>query len=224
MSESPVADQGLEQLLEAMCDVCRRLHGRNLLAAADGNVSVRLDDGRIAITPSGVPKARLEPHQMAYLSPAGDRLAGCPSSERLMHLAIYATCPAARAVVHAHPPTAIAWSVARPDWATLPEDVLPEVVLGVGAIPIVPYARPGTADVGDGLVPHVRDHRALILARHGAVSWGETLEEAYSGIERIEHVAQILRAAQELGALTRLPAEEMRALARARAAIGPRTL
>ena len=165
-----------------MCNVCRRLHDRNLLAAADGNVSLRLADGRIAITPSGVNKATIRPEHIAFMSVSGSVLSGHPSSERLMHLAIYGACPDARAVVHAHPPTAIAWTIARPDWTELPGDILPEVVLGVGSIPIVPYARPGTDAVGAALLPSLPRSRALILARHGVVCWGETLAEGYDGI------------------------------------------
>jgi len=214
----------LDAVLEDVCDVCRRLHARNLVAAADGNVSVRLGDGRIAITPAGAVKSRLQPSQMALLEADGTVVRGAPSSERLMHLAIYRARPDARAVVHAHPPTAIAWTVARPDLRELPADVLPEVMLAVGAIPVVPYARPGTAAVGDGLLPHLARRRLLILARHGAVCWGESLEEAYNGMERVEHVAQILKAAHELGGVTPLPPGELAALAQVRAALGPRVL
>ena len=211
-------------LLSAICEAGRRLHARNLLAAADGNVSVRLDDGRIAITPSGVAKARLEPGDMAFLAPDGAILAGRPSTERLMHLAVYGACPEARAVVHAHPPTAIAWSLARPDLAFLPSDALPEVILAAGSIPIVPYARPGTAAMGERLLPFLPEHRLLILARHGALAWGESLEEAVNGLERLEHVCQILKAALELGGARPLPEDELQALRQARREGGRRLL
>ena len=210
--------------LEAICDVCRRLHARNLLAAADGNVSVLLEDGRIAITPSGVPKQRARPGDLAYLSRAGAVLEGRPSTDRLMHLAIYQACPEARAVIHAHPPTAIAWSLARPELEFLPADALPEVILAAGSIPLVPYARPGTAAMGEQLLPFLPGHRLLILARHGALAWGETLEEAYNGMERLEHVCQILKSAQELGGASPLPPAELRALRQARLRGGPRLL
>jgi L-fuculose-phosphate aldolase len=214
----------LPSVAAEVCEVCRWLHGRNLLAAADGNVSVRLADGRIVITPSGVSKARLRPEQIAVLAEDGSVVSGQPSSERLMHLAIFRACPDARAIVHAHPPTAIAWTVAQPERTELPVDVLPEVILGVGAIPIVTYARPGTEAVGASLLPYLPQHRALILARHGAVCWGQSLVEAYNGIERIEHVALILKAAHELGSVTALPAAEVVALYQMRAALGPRIL
>jgi len=211
-------------VLSDICDAGRRLHARNLLAAADGNVSVRLGDGRIAITPSGVAKARLEPGDLAFLGEDGAVLEGRPSTERLMHLAVYGACPEARAVVHAHPPTAIAWSLARPDLAFLPADALPEVILAAGSIPFVPYARPGTAAMGDVLLPFLPAHRLLILARHGALAWGESLEEAVNGLERLEHVCQILKAALELGGARPLPEAELQALRQARLKAGRRLL
>ena len=100
--------------------------------------------------------------------------------------------------------------------------MLPEVALGVGRIPIVPYARPGTDAVGAALKPLLPRHRALLLARHGAVCWGETLDEGYDGMERIEHVAQILKSAIELGGLTALPAAELAALDAMRQSLGDR--
>lgn len=210
------------EILLSLCEACRRLHDRNLLAAGDGNLSARLPDGRIAMTPSGVAKAWITPEDFSFLQPDGTVLEGCPSSERLMHLAIYAACPEARVVVHAHPPTAIAWTLARPELKALPAEALPEVILGAGAIPIAPYARPGTAALGEALKPFLPAHRLLVMARHGAVCWGEDVAEATGGIERLEHVAQILKAAVELGGLSPLPDTELEALRRLRAQLGPR--
>ena len=102
-----------DTLLDALLDAGRRLHAAGLLAASDGNLSVRLPNGLIAMTPSGVPKARLRREDLAHLTLEGEVVAGHPSSERAMHLAIYRAVPEARAVVHAHPPTAIAWTLAR---------------------------------------------------------------------------------------------------------------
>lgn len=211
-----------EAILESLCEACRRLHARNLLAAGDGNLSARLSDGRIAMTPSGVAKAWITPADFALLALDGTVLRGAPSSERLMHLAIYQACPEARAVVHAHPPTAVAWTVARPELEEIPCDALPEVILGAGTIPLVPYARPGTQALADALRPYLPTHRLLVMARHGAVCWGEDAAEAAGGIERLEHVAQILKAAVELGGLSALPPEEVDALRRMRSGLGPR--
>lgn len=212
------------ELLEGICDICVRLHGRNLLAAGDGNISLLLEDGRVVITPTGVSKARLKPADMAFLNLDGSVISGRPSTERLMHLAVYRACPKARSVVHAHPPTAIAWTVARPELHDLPSEGLPEVILAAGRIPVVPYARPGTEGMGMALLPYLPQHRLLLLARHGALCWGEDLEEAYLGIERLEHVAQILKFAVELGGISSMEPLELAALREAREKRGPRIL
>lgn len=207
-----------------MCDACRRLHLRNLLAAADGNISVRFSDERIAMTPTGVNKYELRPEKLAFLRLDGAVLAGAPSSERAMHLAVYRQCPKARVVVHAHPPTAIAWTLAHPEFSELPSDALPEVILAAGRIPVVPYARPGTEAMGTALQPFLPEHRLLLLARHGALAWGESLEEAVNGLERVEHAALILKTAFELGGAKPLPEDERRALHALRAKNGPKLL
>ncbi|MGE0764058.1 MAG: class II aldolase/adducin family protein [Bdellovibrionales bacterium] len=208
----------------AMVASCRRLYDRNCLAAADGNISVRLSDEQILITPSGVAKAFMNPGQMAVMTLSGQVLQGEPSGERQMHLAVYRNCPNARAVVHAHPPHAIAWSVIEPRHSELPNDILSEVVLAAGRIPIVPYARPTTVDMGTQLEPFLPNHRLMILERHGALAWGESLEEATNGLERLEHSAQILWLASCLGPMRPLPAAEFEGLQKMRAKIGERLL
>ncbi|OFZ56623.1 MAG: aldolase [Bdellovibrionales bacterium RIFOXYC1_FULL_54_43] len=204
--------------------VCTRLHRRNLLASADGNVSYRVADERILITPAGKSKALLREKDIAVITSKNEILQGTPSSERLMHLAIYRGCPKARAVVHAHPPTAIAWSVAFPEIPELPSECLSELILSMGRVPVVPYARPGTEKMGEVLGPFLPGSRVMILARHGAVSWGEDLDEAYNGMERLEHVCGILKLAKELGGLSVLPPEEVQALREMRKKLGERIL
>lgn len=213
-----------ESLLHDLLEGCRRLHAGGLLAASDGNLSVRLPDGRIAMTPSGVPKAKVRLEDLATLSLDGEVLAGRPSSERAMHLAVYRSVPEAKAIVHAHPPTAIAWSLARPELAELPSDGLPEVILAAGRIPIVPMAIPGTEAMGTNLLPFLPAHRLMILARHGGLCWGEHLDEAVGGLERLEQVASILWKAEALGGAKPLPASELAELRALRAKIGPRII
>ncbi len=213
-----------ESLLEEIIDGCRRLHDQGLLAAADGNVSARLPDGRIAITPRGVPKAELRIQDFAFLDLEGHVLQGDPSSERAMHLEVYRRAPEARAVVHAHPATAIAWSLARPELQELPSDALPEVILATGRIPIVPMAVPGTEAMGTNLRPFLPENRVLILARHGGLCWGESLREALGGLERLEQVAKILMAAGQLGGAKPLEDAELAELKALRAKLGPRVI
>ena len=184
-----------------------------MLAGADGNVSCRSEDGKLLMTPSGRVKSHLNPQDILTLddsgeSPDGERL----SSEKDMHLTVYRHCPPAKAVIHAHPPFAVAWSVARPEQRFLPTNVLSEVILACGDIPIVPFAFPGTAGLGEALSDFLPRHRVMILARHGALSWGESLEEAWRGMERLEHAAETLYRAEQLGGLTFLSEDEERVL------------
>lgn len=214
-----------ERISASIVEVCRHLHGRNMLAAADGNISVRLENGNILITPSGIAKAFMNPEEMAEINLDGETICGEPSSEKLMHLMVYRNVPKARAVIHAHPPTAIAWSIAHPELAELPAEGLAEIILAVGRLPIIPYARPGRNELGEALLPElIKGQRVMILARHGALSWGEDLAEAYAGMERLEHAAQILKFASDLGGITSLPAEELAALRLMRKTLGERTL
>ncbi len=209
-----------QRIKKQIVEICERLHARNMLAGADGNISFRISDDQILITPSGVAKAFMDPDQMAVMNIKGETVDGKPSSEKLMHLEIFKNCPQAKAIVHAHPPTAIAWSIARPELQKLPSECLSEVILATGDIPFVPYARPGSEDMGKVLLPFLPKHQAMILRNHGALCWGLDLEEAYRGMERIEHSAQILATAERLGGMKALPKEEIAYLYELRKKIG----
>lgn len=210
--------------LSTILEIGKHLHQRGLMVAGDGNISYRQANGEILITPSGINKSRLNRSDMAVIDLQDRRLEGKPSSERTMHLEIYKAVPEARAVVHAHPPHAIALSLSRPGWPFLPIEALPEIIIAAGAIPIVPYARPGTLAMGLSLLPYLPQHRLMILSRHGAVCWGESLEEAADGIERLEQICTILKLSEELGGTTPLPAQEIEALKDLRIQIGPRLM
>ncbi|MCB0420678.1 MAG: class II aldolase/adducin family protein [Bdellovibrionales bacterium] len=203
-----------------ICAVAKSLHAKNMLAAADGNISYRLEDETIYITPSGVSKAFMKPDEIAVVNIDGEVFTGSPSSELKMHLKIYQQCPMAKAIVHAHPPVATAWTIARPELQELPADILSEVILACGSIPIVKFAFPGTDEMGENLSPYLPEHRVLLLAHHGALAWGETLEEAHRGMERLEHSAMVLQAAVTLGGLHKLPDEVVEKLKDRRKAMG----
>ena len=210
----------LKETADHILEICQRLHHRNMLAAADGNISVRLKEDLIMITPSGISKAFMHSKDMVLMNLKGEALQGTPSSEKLMHLTVFQNCPKAKCVIHAHPVTATAWSIAQPNLERLPSEALSEVILATGGIPFVPYARPGTQAMGDVLKEFLPQHRAMILRRHGALTWGESIEEAYRGMERIEHSAQVLMAAQQLGGITPLPEVEIKYLHEMRKKIG----
>lgn len=192
--------------------ISKYLHNLGYLVAADGNLSYRITDRRILITASKCNKSFMTMDDFAVVDIDNKVIEGSPSSELLLHTKVYQKCKEAKCVIHAHPPVAIAWTIAKPDMAELPAETMSEIVMGVGKIPIVPYARPCTEALSNSILPYVPDNKVMILARHGALSWGRTIQEAANGIERIENCAFILAQAQILGGLTYLPDEEVKAL------------
>jgi L-fuculose-phosphate aldolase len=195
----------------AIALVCRRLYERGLVAGPDGNVSVRLRDGSIVVTPSGMSKVDVTPDDLVLVDGEGRVLEGKgnPSSELRMHLRIYERRADVSAVVHAHPPTATGFAVAGESFMA---PVLPEVILQMGEVPIVRYATPGTADLADSFVPYLARHDAFLMANHGATTVGPTLEVAHQRMESLEHAARIILAARMLGRVNELSPADVKAL------------
>ena len=191
--------------------VCRRLYERGLIAGPDGNVSVRLLDGTILVTPCGMSKVDVREEDLVMVDLEGHPKTNgrAPSSELQMHLRIYQRRPDAMAVVHAHPPVATAFEVAGEN---LMAPVLPEVILQTGGVPLVPYATPGTAALADSLEPFLDGHVAFLLANHGATTFGPTLDIAHQRMESLEHAARILHSARMLGKVNELSASDAEAL------------
>lgn len=191
--------------------VCRRLYERGLIAGSDGNVSVRAGPDRVVATPSGMSKGELTASDLVEITLDGEPRHGTrvPSSEILMHLRIYARRPDVSAVVHAHPPTATAFAVAG---EPIMDAVLPEVILQMGTVALVPYATPGTRALPDLMEPFLAGHDAFLLANHGATTVGPTLSVAHQRMESLEHAARILLGARMLGRVTTLSEENVREL------------
>jgi L-fuculose-phosphate aldolase len=187
---------------------CRRLWQAGLLAGQDGNITVRFQPDRLLATPSGLPKADLVPEDLVEVDLEGRHLAGSrkASTELDLHLRAYRAREECGAVVHAHPPTATAFAVAGEG---IPGNVLPEVAVLMGDVPVVPYATTGTPALGDALEPFLEGCDAVLLANHGAVTWGPTLASARIRMESLEHAARILLAARSLGQVIRLTPEQM---------------
>ena len=194
---------------------CRSLWEAGLIAGADGNVSVRFAEDRILVTPRGRLKCELEPADIVEVDLAGRHRDGCreASTELDLHLRVYRRRPDCGAVVHAHPPSATAFAVAG---EAIPEDVLPEITLLMGEVPVVPYATTGTPALGDAVEPYLPDREAVLLANHGALTWGRDLAQARIRMESLEHGARILLAARGLGRINRLTPEQTDALQRLR--------
>ena len=203
--------QPLHVLRTQICDICRWAYERGWLSATDGNVSVRLGRDRILSTPSGVPKGFLKPSDLVVCDMDGRRVAGPypVTTEMPMHVAVYEERPDVNAVVHMHPTYCIAFSVAG---QTLAQCLLPEIVFTFGVIPTAPYSAPTTDEVPAAIKTYIHDFDAMILERHGSLTVGTDLMDAYMKLERMEHVAQITHAARQLGDVKPLSPAQIRQL------------
>lgn len=173
-----------------ICEIGRRLYLRNYVAANDGNISVRLSDGTIVATPTNVSKGYMEEDRLVKLDLEGNLLTPGlrPSSEIKMHLRVYKENANVSGIVHAHPPISTSFAIAG---IALDQPISPEAIVNLGVIPIAPYATPSTAEVADSIAPYCNTHSAVLLANHGALTWGKDLMEAYFRMESLEHVAHM---------------------------------
>jgi L-fuculose-phosphate aldolase len=187
-----------EQIRADIVEVGRRLWERGYVASNDGNISVRVDDTRLITTPKSVSKGFMTADMMVVTDLNGKKLSGerDPSSELKMHLQVYRDRPDARAVVHAHPPTATGFAVAG---IPLDRAVLAEVVTTLGSIPIAEYATPSTDELPQACSKYLKAHDGLLLANHGALAIGPDLFTAYHRMETIEHFAKISLVTRMLG-------------------------
>lgn len=186
------------------------LYDRNYLVAFDGNVSVRLDDGRVIATPTMTSKGRLTEDCLAITDMAGKPLNDKKaSSELAMHLLIYEMRSEINAVCHAHPPHGTAFAVAG---LAIDKPILSEVILTLGCVPLTSYGTPSTDELTEAMKPYVAVHNALLMANHGAVAYGRHLWEAYDRLETLEHTAKIAILAKALGGANDLPADAIEKL------------
>ncbi len=198
MNDYPFGDLELTARHQ-LAEIGKRTHALGFLAGADGNLSIRLRDDCILITPSGFSKGMLHPDQMVVIDLEGNlqstdhpaRAHLRPSSEMNMHLEAYRQRADVNAVIHAHPPLGIACTLAGISLAT---HALPEVIFHLGAIPTAPYATPGTPEGAISVRPYVKDHDALLIDRHGSLTMGDSLMKALMRLEWIEQAAKIMLA------------------------------
>ncbi len=192
---------GMEmELRRELVRFSRWLHRLGFMPGTSGNLSVRLDAQRILVTPTGASKYLLRASDMAVVDLDGRCCGGGrkATSELGMHLAVYRRRTDVRAVVHAHPPVATAFACSG---QALDEVLCQESVMMLGPVPLACYATTGTEEVAASLAPLVRDHVAILLANHGAVSYGSSLLEAFMRMETLEHLAQVHLAAHQLGTM-----------------------
>lgn len=190
---------------------CRRMYERRLVAGTEGNLSVRISDNEIWMTPTGVNKGDVTEDMLVCLDIEGNIVAGDrePTSERWMHLEAYRQRPDVMAVVHGHPVFCCAFASAR---VPLPEGIHPEIISTIGDVPLVPYAKPSSPKLADAVRPYYRNHNCFLLENHGALAVGRSLQEAYHRLEVLEMYAASMFYAQMLGGPRRLKASEIQEL------------
>jgi L-fuculose-phosphate aldolase len=207
------------ELIEELLDVCHRLHTAGMVAANDGNVSARCEDGHLLTSVTNVSKGAMTARQVVKVDLQGKPLeeGKKPSSELPMHLAIYRDRPDVKAVVHAHPVYATGFAAAG---LALDQCILPEIVMTLGSVPLADYGTPSTEEVPEAVSRWIGQADAVLLSNHGAVTVGASLLEAYYKMERIEHYAKICFIARQLGGARLLTPEEVNKLYRLREASG----
>ena len=206
----PTDAQAKAEILEAG----KKIYQRGLVAANDGNLSVRVGENALWVTPTGVSKGAMTEEMLVKLDLDGNLLLGTrlPSSEVKLHLRIYRENPDVRAVVHAHPPAATAFACAG---VPLDRPVLQEAVVQLGTVPVAPFALPGSQGVADSIAPFCRAYRAALLEYHGAVTWGDSMRQAHYRLECLEQMALVTLHLKALGCDRVMPpslVEELEAL------------
>jgi L-fuculose-phosphate aldolase len=211
MPAGSATDKPLSKLKEEICDIGRRIYNKGFAAGNDGNISYRLGPNEVLCTPTQICKGFMKPSDLCIVDMEGNQLAGHRkrSSEVLLHLTIMKERSDVKSVVHCHPPHATAFAVAR---EPIPQCVLPEVEVFLGDVPITRYETPGGQKFADTVKPFVQKSSVVILANHGTVSFGESVEKAYWWTEILDAYCRILMMAKDLGRVTYLTKSETQEL------------
>ncbi len=205
--------QDERRIREEICEIGRRMYGRHMVAANDGNISVRLSDDTILCTPTGVSKGFMKPEQLCKADLSGKILEAAegfgPTSEMKMHLRVYQRRSDIGAVVHAHPIFATSFAVMG---RALESPIMPEVIVNFGRIPLAPYGTPSTEEIPDSIEPYLEEYEAILLESHGALTWAGDLLTAYMKMESVEFYAELLYRTTLLGGPRELDEEQMKRL------------
>lgn len=172
-------------------EVGRRMYEKGFVASNDGNISCRVSERTLWTTPTGVSKGFMTEEMLVKMDLDGKVLIGThrPSSEVKMHLRVYRENPQVKSVVHAHPPVATSFAIAG---IPLSRAILPEAVVQLGVVPVASYATPGTQEVPDSIAPYCKSHNGVLLANHGALTWGGDPLQAYMRMESLEYYAAVM--------------------------------
>ena len=188
------------EIKKQICDIGKRIYDRNMVAANDGNISVKLSDNEFLCTPTGVSKGFMTPEYICKVDAQGNVIQANkgfrPSSEIKMHMRVYQKRPDVGSVVHAHPTFATSFAIAG---IPLTQPIMPEAVIALGCVPIAPYGTPSTMEIPDAVEPYLEHFDAVLLESHGALTWSGDLLSAYMKMESVEFYAELLYKARQLG-------------------------
>ena len=201
----------LHKIKQEICDIGDRLYKKGFAAANDGNISYRVSENEVVCTPTLICKGFMKPDDLCVVDMEGKQIAGQRkrTSEIKLHLAIMKERPEIKSVVHCHPPHATAFGIAR---EPMPQCVLPEVEIFLGDVPIAKYDIPGSQEFADTILPFVHKTNVIILANHGTVSFGDTVEKAYWWTEILDAYCRMLMLARGLGRVNYFTEPEAKAL------------
>lgn len=188
----------VHKIKQEICEIGDRIYKKGFAAANDGNISYRISDNEVVCTPTGISKGFMKPDDLCMVDMDGKQTGGRlkATSEIKLHLAIMKERPELKSVVHCHPPHATAFGIAR---EPIPQCVLPEVEIFLGDVPVAKYDIPGSQDFANTILPFVKKSNVIILANHGTVSYGETVEKAYWATEILDAYCRMLILARSLG-------------------------
>jgi L-fuculose-phosphate aldolase len=210
------------ELRQDIVDIGRLVYQKGWVAANDGNITIRLDKDRILATPTGVSKGMMHVDDLIIVDHKGTKIEGrkeC-TSEIFMHCTIYNMRSDIHSVLHAHPPVATGFAAAG---RALDQALLPEVIIGLGCVPLAAYGLPGTPALTEPMLPLIPKYDAIMMGNHGAVAYGEDVYKAFFKMETTEHFARIALVAELLGGANVLPKTEVDKLLSSRTRYGIKT-
>ena len=201
----------VHKIKQEICEIGDRIYKKGFAAANDGNISYRVSETEVVCTPTQISKGFMKPDDLCVVDMDGNQIAGRrkSTSEIKLHLAIMKERPEVKSVVHCHPPHATAFGIAR---EPVPQCVLPEVEIFLGDVPIAQYDIPGSQDFANTILPFVNKSNVIILANHGTVSYGETVEKAYWATEILDAYCRMLILAKSLGKVNYFSQDEAQGL------------
>ena len=209
------------EIKKQICEIGKRIYDRRMVAANDGNISVKISDTEWLCTPTGVSKGFMTPEYICKIDADGNVIQANgnfrPSSEIKMHMRVYKHRPDVKAVVHAHPVYATSFAIAG---IPLTQPIMPEAVIALGCVPIAEYGTPSTNEIPDAVEKYLPYYDAVLLENHGALSYGEDLLTAYHKMESLEFYAELLFHSRQLGGPKEFSKDQIKKLYEIRKKLG----